>query len=73
MTLYGVAEIAERIGVRRETVSVWLGRGRLPEPTARLACGPVWTAERIGPWIRTMRRRYGEARIADTTNGREAR
>lgn len=51
MRLVGVAEVAWAVGWSRQKVAVYLGRGRLPEPTARLACGPVWTADAVNPWI----------------------
>jgi len=47
----GIAEIAKALGVSRGLVAQWYKRGKLPEPTARLAMGPVWTAEAIDPWI----------------------
>jgi predicted DNA-binding transcriptional regulator AlpA len=49
--LYGVAELAAATGQRRATVSQWARRGRLPEPTARLAMGPVWAGPEIEGWI----------------------
>jgi hypothetical protein len=55
MTLYGIAEIARALGVSRGLVAQWHKRGKLPEPTARLASGPVWTARTIEPWIRRQR------------------
>lgn len=51
MKLYGVQEIADALGVPRGTVSQWLKRGQMPEPDARLAMGPAWTAKRIEGWI----------------------
>jgi predicted DNA-binding transcriptional regulator AlpA len=51
MKLYGVKEIAEALGVRADTVSQWILRGKLPEPTERLSAGPVWLASVIEPWI----------------------
>lgn len=56
--VYGVAEIAEALNVRRQTVWAWVQRGThgIPEPDQRLAMGPVWRAETIEPWIRKMDR-----------------
>jgi hypothetical protein len=54
--LYGIAEIAEAIGQRPNTVAQWFRRGKLPNPDAELAIGAVWTGKSIGPWIRKQRR-----------------
>lgn len=56
--VYGIAEIAEALNVRRQTVWAWVQRGThgIPEPDQRLAMGPVWRAETIEPWIRKMDR-----------------
>jgi len=53
--LYGIAEIAGAIAARPETVAQWYRRGKLPEPTARLKMGPVWSAADIEAWIRQVR------------------
>lgn len=47
----GVAEIAQRIGKPRNVVAQWVVRGKLPEPDARLAMGPVWREETIEAWL----------------------
>lgn len=51
MKVYGIKEIAEALGARRQTVSQWFKRGHLPDPDERLASGPVWLAKTIEPWI----------------------
>ena len=40
--VYGVAEIAEKLGVARQVVAKWKYRGKLPAPDEVLAAGPVW-------------------------------
>lgn len=50
-TLYGPIEIAQALGVTRQAVWNWRARGKMPEPTAVLTSGPVWSAEVIEPWI----------------------
>jgi predicted DNA-binding transcriptional regulator AlpA len=54
--LYGIAEIAAALGVPRNTVAQWLKRGKLPQPDAELAMGPVWSGRRIERWIEKQRR-----------------
>ena len=49
--IYGIAEIATELGVRRETVAQWHNRNQLPEPDEQLGMGPAWLAETVRPWI----------------------
>lgn len=49
--LLGAAEVAELTGWKASSISAALTRGRLPEPYARLACGPIWTREQIDRWM----------------------
>jgi len=53
--LVGMSEIAELAGVPRNTVNVWLGRGKLPPPAARLALGPIWLKSDITAWLKASR------------------
>lgn len=45
MTPVGVAEIAERLGQRRQTVAQWKLRGKLPEPRWVVSGQPAWSWE----------------------------
>lgn len=56
MDYYGVREIADALGEDPRVVSNWWRRGKLPEPSARLYMGPMWTAAAIRPWIRKRKR-----------------
>lgn len=52
-TLAGVAEIADRLGVPRTTVSMWDYRRRtsgMPEPVVRLQMGPVYDLDAVLAW-----------------------
>jgi hypothetical protein len=54
--LYGIREIADELGERPNTVSVWYHRGKLPVPSFILAMGPVWTERRIRPFIEAQQK-----------------
>jgi transposase-like protein len=61
---YGIAEIADALGVDRQLVTVWrrrLSRG-MPPPDEELAAGPLWTAPSIEPWIEHTRARMARER-----------
>jgi helix-turn-helix protein len=57
--MYGIAEIADALGVPRNTVAQWRIRGKLPPATEYLRTGPVWDAKTIEPWIRERRKEEG--------------
>jgi hypothetical protein len=50
---YGIAEIADALGVARQLVAAWRRRRShgMPEPDAELASGPVWLGATIEPWL----------------------
>lgn len=58
----GIAEIAERLGVPRQTVAQWHLRKKLPAPDARLAMGPVWREETVTAWISEHMHKTGNPR-----------
>ena len=53
--MFGIAELAAATGRPRGTIAQWYRRGKLPDPTARLAMGPVWTGPDIEDWITAHR------------------
>jgi len=46
----GLAEIAERLGVARQTVDAWRTRGRLPAPRWTVGGRPAWAWCDIETW-----------------------
>ena len=48
--LLGLAEIAEKFGVERNTAWRWSKRSDFPEPAARLSAGPVWQLADVEAW-----------------------
>jgi hypothetical protein len=65
---YGIAEIAEALGVDRQLATVWRRRSShgIPRPDDELAAGPLWLAETIEPWIRATRARLQAERGGHT-------
>jgi predicted DNA-binding transcriptional regulator AlpA len=62
--LVGVAEIAQRFGVDRNTVATtWIRReGDFPVPVVRLAMGPVYDAAEVDEWYRSRPERRPRVR-----------
>ena len=52
----GLAEIADRLGVARQTVDSWRTRGVLPAPTWEVGGRPAWDWETIRAWADTTGR-----------------
>lgn len=62
--LLGTAELAALMGVKPKTVSGYLARGVvLPEPVARLKCGPIWKLADVKAWLATRRPAPTEASV----------
>lgn len=67
----GIAEIAEMLGVSRNTVDQWRHRGDLPGPRWTVGGRPAWEADTIRQWAETTGRdrtgaeRYLNDRLAD--------
>lgn len=50
--LVGVAEIAQRAGVKADTIHKWRSRhSDFPRPIAELAAGPVWSYAAVERWL----------------------
>jgi hypothetical protein len=63
----GLAELAERLGVQRNTAEMWRKRRLLPEPTVVVSGTPVWSWRAIERWARATRRgRAGEGQEGAT-------
>ncbi|MFD0717670.1 helix-turn-helix transcriptional regulator [Paenibacillus sp. GCM10027626] len=43
----GLAEAAEMLGWSKQQVTLYISRDKFPEPSLRLASGPLWTIEQI--------------------------
>lgn len=69
MRLLGSAELAEQLGWIRQRVTVYLKRGKLPEPVARLRCGPVWTGEQVDELVRQRERTRNKEVIGGEASG----
>jgi predicted DNA-binding transcriptional regulator AlpA len=52
----GLADIAERLGVRRQTAKDWKNRGLLPEPRWHVSGSPAWDWSEIEKWARRTHR-----------------
>ena len=48
----GVAEIADRLGVRQQTVAMWRYRKLLPEPRWSVSRQPAWDWRDIERWAK---------------------
>jgi len=47
----GLVEIAQRLGVKRQTAAMWHYRGLLPEPRWRVSGQPAWEWADIERWV----------------------
>ena len=54
MDLVGTSEVAEMLGVSKQTLINWRNRvADFPEPVAELKSGPVWQREEVISWAKT--------------------
>ncbi|WP_405057424.1 hypothetical protein OG474_32445 [Kribbella sp. NBC_01505] len=54
---YGIAEIADALGLNRQLVTAWRRRRShgIPDPDGELSSGPIWRGTTIEPWIEVVR------------------
>jgi hypothetical protein len=57
----GAAEIAERLGVKPQTVHAWRHRDLMPEPRWTVSGQPAWSWQDVESWAR----RTGRLRARD--------
>ena len=52
--LMGTAEVAEYVGKTSQTIAGYLAKkgAGIPQPIARLKCGPIWFRPDIEAWAR---------------------
>lgn len=55
----GLPEIADRLGVKRQTADVWRHRGVLPEAEWTVGGRPAWNWSTIETWARETGRIAG--------------
>jgi predicted DNA-binding transcriptional regulator AlpA len=53
----GIAEIAELLGVARNTAWRWSQREEFPPPGKHLASGPIWDRADVERWARKSGRK----------------
>lgn len=55
----GLAEIAERLGVKQQTAQMWRHRNLLPPPRWQVSRQPAWDWQDIQRWAKTTGRLSG--------------
>lgn len=52
----GLSDIADRLGVARQTAKQWRLRGLLPEPSWTVSGSPAWDWPSVADWARNTGR-----------------
>ncbi len=52
MDLVGPNEIADMLGVKRQTVYVWRNRRLIPEPEWTVSGSPIWQRKTVEKWAK---------------------
>lgn len=53
MDMLTITDVAERVGVKRQTIDAYRLRGLMPEPDGYLGKSPWWRAKTIDRWNAT--------------------
>jgi len=48
--IVGISEIADRLGVKRQTVDMWRSTGQLPAPDYSVSNRPAWDWATVARW-----------------------
>ncbi len=66
----GLVEIAQRLGVKRQTAKDWKQRGLLPPPPWTVSGSPAWDWSQIEKWARETGR-LGDPATGARKHGRQ--
>jgi predicted DNA-binding transcriptional regulator AlpA len=55
--LLGFHELAVTIGISKQCTRKRVAKPDFPQPVARLACGPIWSATDVAVYLERRRRR----------------
>lgn len=55
--IYGAAEFAKALNLRRGQFAEWRKRGDIPAPAWRLSCGDIWSHRQVQTQLRHLRER----------------
>jgi hypothetical protein len=54
--LFGFSELAATLGISKQNTRRHTARPEFPAPVARLACGPVWSADDVLTYLEQHQR-----------------
>ncbi|MGZ4370981.1 MAG: helix-turn-helix transcriptional regulator [Gaiellaceae bacterium] len=55
--LLGFHELADTFGISKQNTRKHVAKPDFPQPVARLACGPVWSASDVATYLERRRQR----------------
>jgi len=53
--LLGFHELADTFGISKQNTRKHVAKSEFPAPVARLACGPVWSADDVAAYLERRR------------------